>query len=871
MRRRVLPVFLYPFFALTLLAQTGAGADPAQPQPSSTANLGIRPEVLPWDQGQAGINLLFKKLRNTGRVMHLTAHPDDEDGPLMTLLARGHGRQVLLMSLTRGEGGQNRIGSNLWDELGVLRTLELLESCRYYGVELRFSRVADFGYSKSADEAFKKWGGQQVPLRDIVYVIREWKPDVLFSRFGGTPRDGHGMHQAAGILAPLAVKCAAAPNCFPDQLKGKDALTTWQVLKFYTRPPSAEDYTVRYDVSQVDPDTKLRYAQMALEGFKHQASQLSGDFRFPAGPVWRPYKLIFSALPKKLADGEKEQDFFDGIDTSLAGLTDVPASQKEFLASAQQNFEEGFKEKSAEKLLIGKIRVFVARGNSYLALPPAANASLDKRLKAIEDVAMELASKFTPVRVGARIGQDYLHPGSQGTAWFTVKNEGAKPLTMGSLSLTTPGDTRRHTLEVVKDRTLPPGGAAEANVTLQIEPNAPVTRQHWIRTDYERDTVYRVADWRLATLPLPPAPFSVTASYKQGKLDGVVTVPLKTPSGKTAPILDPVSVLFNSPSQVRPQGTAPFEAQVTVRALAEGGTATVHLIAPDKWKVTPAQRTVALQRNEAVASFTVQPPQSAGTTQITAEAIFDKTRYTDGFSVVTRSDLDTFYYHQPALQRVSIVDVNVPKNLRVGYIPGAGDDIFPVLQQLGINAKLISDQELANGDLKQYDSIVVGIRGYDERPQIRAAHPRLLDFVKEGGTLIVQNHKDEQLWASNTFTPYPATLGRERVSVEEAPVDILAPNDPLFNLPNKITQADFDGWVQERGINFMSKWGPQFEPLLASADPGEQPLKGGMLRAKYGKGNYIYTGYAFFRQLPAGVPGAVRLYVNLLTVGHENK
>jgi hypothetical protein len=264
------------------------------------------------------------------------------------------------------------------------------------------------------------------------------------------------------------------------------------------------------------------------------------------------------------------------------------------------------------------------------------------------------------------------------------------------------------------------------------------------------------------------------------------------------------------------------------------------------------------------------PPKS-GSVSAKIEAVADYNGRTlkEGFSTVTRPDLDTFYYYQPAIQRVSIVDVNVPKNLRVGYIPGAGDDIFPVLQQLGLNAKQISNDELAKGDLHQYDTIVVGIRGYDERPEIRANNQRLLDFVKDGGTLLVQNQKAEDVFNGGKFTPYPATLGRQRVSVEEAPVTMLAPNDSIFNSPNKITQADFDGWVQERGINFMSDWDPKFEPLLASNDPGEQPLKGGLLRAKYGKGTYIYTGYAFFRQLPAGVPGAVRLYVNLLNAGHE--
>ena len=303
-------------------------------------------------------------------------------------------------------------------------------------------------------------------------------------------------------------------------------------------------------------------------------------------------------------------------------------------------------------------------------------------------------------------------------------------------------------------------------------------------------------------------------------------------------------------------------------------TASVDIKTPSGWSVVtkPPQVQFAGQGDEKEARFRLHIPEGAkGNYSVSAIAMAGGEAFSEGFSVVSRPDLDTFYYYQPAIQRVSIVDVNVPKSLRVGYIPGAGDDIFPVLQQLGLNARQISNDELAKGDLYQYDTIVVGIRGYDERPEIRANNQRLLDFVNDGGTLLVQNQKAEDVFNSGKFTPYPATLGRQRVSVEEAPVTVLAPNDSVFNSPNKITQADFDGWVQERGINFMSNWDAKYEPLLACNDPGEQPLKGGLLRAKYGKGTYIYTGYAFFRQLPAGVPGAVRLYVNLLNAGHEAK
>jgi LmbE family N-acetylglucosaminyl deacetylase len=866
-------ILIVPALAQTPVAATAAAAVPPNP---SIAALGVRPEVLPWDDGQAGLDLLFKKLKNTGRIMHLTAHPDDEDGPLLTYLARGQGRQVLLMSLTRGEGGQNRTGSNLWDELGVLRTLELLESTRYYGAELRFSRVADFGYSKSADETFKKWGGHEVPLRDIVYVIREWKPDVLFTRFSGTPRDGHGMHQASAILAPEAVKCATDPKCFPDQLQGPNALTTWQVLKLYMGNQGG-DYTVRYDVSQIDPDTKMSYAQMALEGFKHQASQLSGDFKYPTGPNWRSYKLVYSALPKQPAAGDKEQDFFDGIDTSVSCSVRcaddrVMGAASSSLRAAETAIKAGEDLKSAKDLLRARLQLINALKESSRTGKSSLEQWAQTRYPETIWQLSRAATFLTHIQTDATAKQPFIEPGSRTVADVTLSNRGSGDVQVGGASVV-PSTALVPSSSDARYERLAAGSAKQKSLTVSAA-GIPLTEQHWFRSDPETDTVYqeRVPQW--ATLPLPPNPFVAAIDFSVGDEFGTISAPIFVdgPKPSRLAVANPLSVLFDRTSTVRQHGAASFPVSLTVHSISANGPATIAITAPSGWKVQPDRQQIQLKPGQDVSNtFTIAPTDGVGKQALKASVEYQGKQYDVGYSTVTRPDLDTFYYYQPATQRVSIVDVNVPKNLRVGYIPGAGDDIFPVLQQLGLNAKLISNDELANGNLHQYDTIIVGIRGYDERKEIRDNNQRLLDFVKDGGTLLVQNQKAEDVFNGGKFTPYTATLGRERVSVEEAPVQVLAPNDSVFNSPNKITQADFDRWVQERGINFMSQWDDHFEPLLASSDPGEQPLKGGLLRAKYGKGTYIYTGYAFFRQLPAGVPGAVRLYVNLLNAGHETK
>ena len=301
---------------------------------------------------------------------------------------------------------------------------------------------------------------------------------------------------------------------------------------------------------------------------------------------------------------------------------------------------------------------------------------------------------------------------------------------------------------------------------------------------------------------------------------------------------------------------------------------TLHLEVPTGWAVEPTKIRMEFHKRGEKQEFEFKiTPASLREGRAQIRAVFESggMNYGEGYSLVTREDLDSFYYYQPALQRISIVDVKVPKDLRVGYVMGAGDDIPTVLGQLGIKLTMIPADKLASEDLSQYQTIVLGIRAYDTQSDLAANNKRLLDFVNNGGTLLAQYNTGVADFNKGKFTPFPAQLSRARVSVEEAPVEILAPDDSVFHFPNQITQHDFDGWVQERGLYFMDQWDGNFKPLLASHDPGESPQKGGLLRAQYGKGTYIYTGYAFFRQLPAGVPGAIRLYVNLLSAGHEKQ
>jgi len=408
--------------------------------------------------------------------------------------------------------------------------------------------------------------------------------------------------------------------------------------------------------------------------------------------------------------------------------------------------------------------------------------------------------------------------------------------------------------------------------------DAQYTRPYWHRDDPEREALNTIDDPQYVTLPFPPPPVRAHAVYSldgnQGVARAVATVKYKDPAAgeleRGVAVAPAFSVMLEPGQLVIPTtGDSACKVKVAVASNLPGEVkGTLHLEVPAGWRAEPA--TLPLEFNQRgqkkEAEFNVfHDGMREGRTEIRAVFESKGRKYSEGYSVVTREDLDTFYYYQPAVQHVSIVVVKVPKGLKVGYVMGAGDDIPMVLQQIGMDVTLIPAEKLASENLKQYGTIVLGIRANDTQKEIAENHQKLLDYVSSGGTLIVQYNTGVADFNSDGLTPYPAQLSRARVSVEEAPVDILAPQDSVFQSTNKITAHDFDDWVQERGLYFMDKWDDHFVPLLACHDPGETEQKGGLLRAQFGKGTYIYTGYAFFRQLPAGVPGAIRLYVNLLS------
>jgi LmbE family N-acetylglucosaminyl deacetylase len=886
------------------------------------------PAPIPQDEGLPGLRLELLRLGTTARLMQVVAHPDDEDGGMLTLEARGRGVSTLLMTLNRGEGGQNKIGSNLSDVLGVLRAEELLASDQYYGVQERFSRVADFGFSKSPEETFEKWGGHDTALADMVRVIRTFRPDVLVARFSGTERDGHGHHQASSILAKEAFRAAADPKRFPEQIAA--GLEPWQAKKFYignvcgfgamTCPDA--DWTLRLNTGERNADLGTGYIQFAMQGLRHQMSQGAANWTIDPGDRFTFYKLVDSVIPSTVGKDGHEKSFFDGIHTTWPGL------------APQGDFGLGLQLADTAKL-VAQASEAASRNDAAAAVAPLMKvmAGLTRlrnnpigsgyRGVEVDDFMTRIAEKQQQAETALNLalgvtlsadvssdgkGSDGGHdvqvlkeagaltmvsPGQEFLVAVRFHNGSKLPLMVDHVKLEVPegwntisGKTRPEVIQ--------PGEDLHADFRLRVPKDAAFTRPYWHRDNPDVEAVNHIDDEKYATLPFPPPALRARVEYSAGGTGasaGASTTRNGITSVVVTPFLDDAGKRRERPLAIVPALSVMLEPGTQVISTHNGSTSSVvvgitgnvnkgdlvkrvgslKLELPAGWKSEPEEFSMEFARRgeKQERTFKIIPSGlQEGRATIRAVVLWDGREYSEGYTLVTREDLGSFYYYQPARQRVSIVDVQAPHDLKVGYIMGAGDDIPAVLKQVGMDVTLIPAEKIATEDLSKFGTIVLGIRAYDTQKDVVANNKRLLDFASAGGTLVVQYNTGTDEFNSHKLTPYSAELSRKRVSVEEAPVEILSPEDSVFHYPNTITARDFDGWVQERGLYFMDQWDDHFTALLSCHDPGEDAQKGGLLRAQYGKGTYIYAAYAFFRQLPAGVPGAVRLYVNLLSAGH---
>ena len=852
-------------------------------------------QVPALNQGAGGTWQKLAKLRTIASVLHTTAHPDDEHGGVLALLSRGDGARVALLTLTRGESGDNALGPELFDALGLIRTEELLLADRYYGVDRQyFGTVVDYGFSKRLDETLEKWGLDHV-LRDIVGVIRTERPLVVIARFQGNERDGHGNHSAAGMVTQEAFEKAADPAVFPDQIA--QGLRPWRPLKLYMGGVRAnEDWTVRVDAGRYDPVLGESYQSIARRGLSFQRSQTGGRFWPQPGPSLSYYKRLRSSVDAPA----KEQSFFDGIDVSLPGIyrtlgKPAPPGATESLAAIAREIES-------------------AAGAFTLATPAAAAPGLARALgllrRAIavtkdEDVALVLRLKERQLTdaiesaLGVTLTAVIQPPGTP---------EAAGPFNAGPPPMppVTPGQ-RIEVLATFATR----GGPGVSDVRVALESaaawpssggtpageaaadNSPITRRFAVtvpsnaapsRPYFSRSSIqaarYDVSDRSALYRPSAEPPLSVVATYV---VDGVavesrrpvVRLEANLPYGydtRELAVVPAVAVTLTPGAAVLPVGVSrPLVLQAEVvnnRDGASDGELTLTL--PAGWTATPASHPLRFARagERAQLSFAVTAPSpGARSYRIGAVARIGDRSYTEGYAVVKYRDLETRYLYREAAATVTGVDVKVKAGLEVGYVMGIGDEVPAALAQLGAKVRLLGERDLAGGPLSQFDAIITGTRAYAVRQDLATSNRRLLDYVRDGGNLIVLYNTQEL--DPKLFAPYPGELPRtaEEVSEESSPVEILAPAEPVLNTPNKITKADFDNWVEQRGSKFWSSWDPRYTPIIATWDRGQPPQKGGWLHARVGKGHYTYFAYALHRQLPYGVPGAYRILANLLSLG----
>ena len=948
--------------ALILLSAHPLTAQQPAQLPHAEPNAIARP--LAEDRGAAALEQSIRRLSTTGSLMMMVAHPDDEDGALLTYLSRGLGVRCTLLTLTRGEGGQNAMSADSYDALGLIRTNELLKAGEFYGVKQLWGTEIDFGFSKTQEEAFAKWGHDRV-LYDAVLAVRRERPQIIVSTFVGGITDGHGHHQVSGEIAQEAFKAAADPKVFPEQLK--DGLKPWQPLAVYSMVPFARvtdgkmfDYAtgkwapakfknyvtgewstevpstdVSIPVGALDPVLGRSYLQIAREGWGEQKSQNGGANPTLSGPANTNYHLWARADFVEVDPNVKflGTDLFHNqkvaIDTTLLGLLKLAGPQPPlWLAEGLRSIDTGLKQIKSVECQGTTSVVPHERQNVFGALAPDGcfplaqahvlahvyRQTLDLRPKiAASNLApvsktsllFELDAKVEQFQSALKnlLGLDLIafttkatNVGSSGPfpggsadetprsvtpgEEFRVRVHTARATTEAALSRvwleSTDGDEwKSENTSSAIDPTDHPALATDQIFKVQASPNAEPTQPYFTRPTTEQP-YYDLTHPEYRERSFVPWPLAAWAEFA---FDGVpirlgqVVQTLERvvgPGGIYEPLVvtPAIGVRIDPEARILPLDGSPLPVKVTVHAEgpAEG---TVALKLPDGWRAEPAEMHFRFETggDSEPFPFSVTPaPTHAGAYTIQAAANSAGRTYESGWQSTGYPGLRPYNLYKPAQLKTGKVDVKIAAGLRVGYIMGPGDLVPEAIEALGITPHLLTNSEVNSGDFSSWNVIVVGIRAYTTSPELTAAQPRLNEFVRNGGTLIVQYQ------TGNFPAPFPLSMGRtaERVVDEQAPVKLLDSANPLLTNPNTITTRDFDGWLEERGHSFLDTWDPAYTALTETADPGQDPQRGGLLVAHPGKGTYMYVAYALYRQLPELVPGAYRILANLLSAGQSS-
>ncbi|MDQ5980071.1 MAG: hypothetical protein QG602_3046 [Verrucomicrobiota bacterium] len=831
----------------------------------------------------------LRTFASTGTVLHVAAHPDDENTQLITAMARGRGYRTAYLSVTRGDGGQNELGKDFGEKLGVLRTQELIAARKLDGGRQFFTRAIDYGYSKSPEEALRIWDHQAV-LSDVVRVIRTFRPDVIITRFPIPPGSGgHGQHTASAMLAVEAFKLAADPAAFPEQIK--EGLAPWQAKRigwngWGNNPSALSGPTIQFDIGGADPVTGEPFATIANQSRGMHKTQTLGFFAArtgSAGPNMQTFQLLAGDPPTT--------DIMDGVDTTWARIPGG-AALIPLIDDVIAKFNPADPAASVPALFALRTKLDSVSFADEVRLYLEKRAALDRVIASCLGLVVETT-----------VPQAEVVPGETFALRHTVSAAGSLPVKWVSVDYRRiPTDYSSEKLQVpktLKDSVsvewvtvhtshqyakLAVNAVVPANQPLVRESKQPLpdgnpaSQPYWLREE-GTPGMFRVEQAHLISTPdnLPAFPIEFVFDVEGNQLvlpDEPVQIVVDAPEAqqrRRLAVIPPVSLGFAHDLELFAPG-ATKDVTVEVTAARAGSRGDLKLVTPAGWTIAPTGRSFELAKagDQAALTFSVTAPAKAVRASLAASAEVGGVTYGTERLVLSYPHLPVQLLQRPAHTHLVALNVQT-RGKRIGYLPGAGDSTAESLAQLGYEVVTLTGTDLAPEKLAGLDAVVLGVRAFNDRADLAANLPGLYTWVEAGGTVVTQYNRPNGLKAT-VLGPYELSIEgpapRLRVTDENAPVAFLAPDHPVLNVPNKITDADFEGWVQERGAYFPSKWDEaRYTAILAMNDPGEAPLRSSLLVAPHGKGWFVYTGLSFFRQLPAGHPGAHRLFANLVSLG----
>lgn len=775
----------------------------------------------------------LEALNVTGSVLYIAAHPDDENTRLLAYLAKEKKVRTGYLSLTRGDGGQNLIGNEQAELLGLIRTQELLAARRTDGAEQFFTRANDFGFSKNPEESFKIWDKAKI-LSDVVWIIRKFQPDVIITRFPEDARAGHGHHSGSAILAHEAFKAAADPKQFPEQLTfvkpWQAKRLVWNTFNFGGNNTTADDQ-LKIDVGLYNPLLGKSYGEIAAESRSNHRSQGFGSAR---------QRGSSTEFFKPVAGEKANNDLFEGIDFTL---NRTPGSNpvQELLTTINAEYNAADPSASVVKLL--KLKQLV-KGRLFK------HDLLDELILACTGIWFESTASNSSYALNQPV---------------TVKIQGIARVKAGF-----PLTIQLEEANSGASFDLPPNKLVTQDKELSTD-NTAITQPYWLKKPHLLGSF--VVD-SLSKIGMPENTPGLTAVFKIKIGDQVIEKKLPVVYKYT----DQVRGEIYQPLVIAPPVTATLSEKAFIFNGNEPKSITVQLKSfkdnvlgvltpqgPSGWKVSPQKLDFTLTRkgDEQTLTFTVTPAGNTTGGELLLNVTIDGKTHDRGLQIIDYEHIPLQTLFPFAKARLDKVDLKFGGK-RIGYIAGAGDLVPESLKQIGYEVVNLTGRQVISTDLSAFDAIVTGVRLYNVSDQIKSMQPKLMRYVENGGTLLIQYNVNSPLRIEN-MGPYPFRLSRDRVTEEDAKVTVLAPESPVLNYPNKITAKDFEGWIQERGLYFVSDADQRYKQILSMNDSGESPKTGSLIVADYGKGKYIYTGISFFRQLPAGVPGAYRLFVNLLS------